>query len=198
MPSQTNEDEIIQEYFGDRKGRFLDIGAYNGVDFSNTEALANRGWGGVCVEPSPIPFKDLLALYRERDDIQLCNCVITPGEPSGLDLFYDNRGDAVSSYDPTHMEVWAQQGCGFDPYLTWFLPINTLLAKIGLDFEFINIDVEGTNFALTAAILPLLGEKNEMLCVEAENNEAMKQMVQSHKYQLYKQTRENFIFLRNT
>lgn len=197
MPSQTNEDEIIQAYFGDRKGRFLDIGAYNGVTFSNTEQLANLGWGGVCVEPSAIPFKDLIALYNERDDIQVCNCVISPAHPSGLDIFFDNAGDAVSSYDSKHMEVWAEQGCKFHPFLTAFVPIKDLIAKIGLDFEFINIDVEGTNFALTAAILPLLGEKNEMLCVEAENNEAMKQMVQSHNYTLHQQTRENFIFLRN-
>ncbi len=196
MPSQTNEDEIIKEYFGDRKGRFLDIGAFNGVTFSNTEQLANMGWGGVCVEPSGIPFKDLLELYKERDDVQVCNCVITPGEPCGLSTFYDNAGDAVSSYDPEHMRVWGEQGFQFHPFLTWFLPIQNLLAVIGTNFEFVNIDVEGTNFALTAAMLPMLNGVTEMLCIEAENTEAMKQMVASHGFELHQQTRENFIFVR--
>ena len=197
MPSQTNEDEIISEYFGDRKGRFLDIGAWNGVEFSNTEQLAKTGWGGVSVEPSGTSFRDLLKVYRDRDDVQVCNCVIVPDGTFRLDLFYDNAGDAVSSCDPKHIEIWSAQGYPFYPFLTAFVPIKDLIAKIGLDFEFINIDVEGGNFALAAAMLPMLTDKNEMLCIEAENNEAMLQMVASHRYQLHKQTRENFIFLRN-
>ncbi len=58
--SQNNEQEIILDYFGDFKGRFLDIGAYNGVDLSNTRALLELGWTGVMVEPNPFNLVDLI------------------------------------------------------------------------------------------------------------------------------------------
>ena len=36
------------------KGTFLDLGAYDGVDLSNTRALTELGWAGVCIEPNPV------------------------------------------------------------------------------------------------------------------------------------------------
>ena len=37
--SQNNEQDIILQYFGNRKGFFLDIGANDGITLSNTYAL---------------------------------------------------------------------------------------------------------------------------------------------------------------
>ena len=42
--SQHNEQEIILNFFNGRIGRYLDIGAFDGVDMSNTLALAELGW----------------------------------------------------------------------------------------------------------------------------------------------------------
>ena len=44
--------EIYQQYFGQRTdGTFVEIGAYDGVSWSNTVFLAKLGWRGVYVEP---------------------------------------------------------------------------------------------------------------------------------------------------
>lgn len=37
---------------------FLDIGAHQGVEISNTYGLEERGWIGLCVEPLPLHFQD--------------------------------------------------------------------------------------------------------------------------------------------
>ena len=60
--SQNNEQEIIINLFkGKRDGKFLDIGANNGVTLSNTFALANfYGWSGLLVEASPKAYQRLL------------------------------------------------------------------------------------------------------------------------------------------
>ena len=50
MYSQNNEEEIILNFFKEKKGIFLDLGAYDGIGLSNTRALAEKGWKGVCVE----------------------------------------------------------------------------------------------------------------------------------------------------
>lgn len=51
--SQYGEGRWIAEHFAGRVGRFLDVGAFDGKTFSNTWRLAQEGWFGVCVEPSP-------------------------------------------------------------------------------------------------------------------------------------------------
>jgi len=61
--SQNNEQQIIMKYFGDRKGRLLDIGANDGVTLSNSRALMLSGWEGVLVEPSPQAFARLSNVY---------------------------------------------------------------------------------------------------------------------------------------
>mgnify|MGYP000961084393 CR=1 FL=1 len=56
MYSQNNEEEVILKYLGDSTGTFLDIGAFDGITFSNTYELVKRGWKGVMVEASPRTF----------------------------------------------------------------------------------------------------------------------------------------------
>jgi len=56
MYSQNNEEQIILNYLGDSTGHFLDIGAFDGITFSNTYELVKRGWTGVMVEASPRTF----------------------------------------------------------------------------------------------------------------------------------------------
>lgn len=41
-------------------GRFLDIGAHDGVTFSSTRALLLNGWSGVYVEPDPVVLTEQL------------------------------------------------------------------------------------------------------------------------------------------
>lgn len=52
---------VIGEVFnGSRHGFFLDIGAHDGVEHSNTYRLERRyGWKGICVEGNPDTFKKL-------------------------------------------------------------------------------------------------------------------------------------------
>ncbi len=47
--SQAGQDKWVHELIGD-KGFFVDIGAYDGIQTSNTYALELAGWGGICVE----------------------------------------------------------------------------------------------------------------------------------------------------
>jgi hypothetical protein len=47
--SQAGQDKWVHDIIGD-KGFFVDIGAYDGVQTSNTYALEQAGWNGICVE----------------------------------------------------------------------------------------------------------------------------------------------------
>lgn len=74
--SQNDEERVILEYFGDRKGTFLSIGENDGVTFSNVRALAERGWNGVCIEPSPKAFERLKRLYTGNNLVMLFEVAI--------------------------------------------------------------------------------------------------------------------------
>lgn len=57
------QDKYLHEkIFGDlKKGRFLDIGAYDGIESSNTLFFEETlGWTGICVEPLPHIFQKLV------------------------------------------------------------------------------------------------------------------------------------------
>ena len=61
--SQVNQDtNIVNFYNGLRDGYFVDIGATNGISFSNSYLLESiYGWKGICVEPNPTKFRELVS-----------------------------------------------------------------------------------------------------------------------------------------
>lgn len=61
--AQNNEDLVLMEFFGDHQGVFIDVGAHDGIQFSNTYLLEQNGWHGLCIEPNPVSF---IALKKNR------------------------------------------------------------------------------------------------------------------------------------
>ena len=65
MYSQNNEERIILNYFLNRKGNFLDIGANDGITLSNVRALAEMGWKGCLIEPSKKAYNKAVENYKQ-------------------------------------------------------------------------------------------------------------------------------------
>ena len=59
--SQFEQDKFVYENFFKEKnnGYFVDIGAADGIKFSNSKFFEELGWRGVCVEPNPKAFEAL-------------------------------------------------------------------------------------------------------------------------------------------
>jgi FkbM family methyltransferase len=66
--SQYGQDAFVLKWIGSRQGVFVDIGAHDGISYSNSHLLEGMGWTGVCVEPNPDVFT---TLSRNRK----CKCV---------------------------------------------------------------------------------------------------------------------------
>ena len=64
MYSQSSEEEHILKYFEGKTGTFLDVGCNDCITFSNTRALAERGWKGVLVDASPKAIERCKELYK--------------------------------------------------------------------------------------------------------------------------------------
>lgn len=69
--SQHGEQEAILAWAAGRAGGFLDLGAYDGASYSNTAALADLGWAGVCVDAAPDAAAACAVRYAARDDVDV-------------------------------------------------------------------------------------------------------------------------------
>jgi len=88
MYSQNREEEAIIDYFVGKVGRFIDIGANDGKTFSNTYEMAQRGWEGVFVEPSPKAFAKLKENYKDKDGFYFYPFAL--GDTNGVIKFMDS------------------------------------------------------------------------------------------------------------
>jgi len=60
IPRPQPIDTIIQTFNGMKNGVFVDVGAYDGVTWSNSLALEKYlDWKGICIEPIPEVFESL-------------------------------------------------------------------------------------------------------------------------------------------
>lgn len=170
MYSQKDEEKHILDYFGSNIGRFYDIGAWNGVKFSNTLALLERGWTGTLVEPEFNAFAALQAnLKAHADRTTLVNAAIALEDK--LMRFWSSRGDAVSTLDEAHRDKWSDAIGGMDLY--WLRPItpSALFETFG-EAEFISLDVEGINWEIFKAIPFAEWPALKMVCVEHDTRDA--------------------------
>ncbi len=185
--SQFGEGQRIVDHFAGRVGRFLDVGAFDGVTFSNTKMLADMGWSGVCVEPSPPAFCHLMKTYRDNPRVQLVNAAVVPNSQAraGVRRFLcntpdGNAADALSTFEQRHADKFAVGNPFreiFIPFIAW-IDIKYHVRQVAewTDFDFVNLDVEGLN----AAVLRDMPFRPELICVEYDpdaDGEAAKEIL---------------------
>ena len=93
--SQSDQDLIVLAYFNNKKdGFFIDIGAFDGVAISNTYALEQIGWTGICIEPLPEQFLNL----QKNRKCDLYNVAIGENDDTTIE-FID--ADGYSGFEST-------------------------------------------------------------------------------------------------
>jgi FkbM family methyltransferase len=158
--SQYQQDRILdQVFFPDSgPGFFLDIGANDGITYSNTYFLEKeKGWKGICVEPLPDTFQKLAA---NRNCI-LENCAV--GAETRKDVFLAISGYAEmlsglkSNYNKKHLqridaEIEKYGGAKREIEINLF-NINELLLKHKVErIDYCNIDTEGSELEILQAL----------------------------------------------
>lgn len=166
--SQFGEQQVILAWADGRVGSFLDVGAYDGVTYSNTRALALAGWPGIMVEPAPDQFQLLLG-GRTGDQIEVQAAVIPePGDKAAV--LYWTKGEPFSSLERRDLE-------GAQPFMVETVTVEDLVDRwLGQPTQgkprFLSIDTEGTSVELLRAFLERLGPQLDCVCVEAHENVA--------------------------
>jgi FkbM family methyltransferase len=168
--SQNNEQEVILNYFNGFKGTFLDLGAYDGVELSNTRALMELGWSGMCFEPHPEIYKRLKQNCAEFPLVLTYEFAV--GISNGK--FKLNANDTYySTLIDSEKDRWNNR-YEFTDIECSVVDFKTLLrASPFPKFDFISIDCEGLDLEILRQI-NLDDVKCNMLCVETNGKETEK------------------------
>jgi len=140
LGSQAGQDFwVYGEAFNQmRNGYFLDIGAHDGINLSNTYALESKyQWTGLCVEANPNTFKKLTANRKSKcvnacvDKIEgLVDFALRDGRGGIADDNLDNPSSAKDHYTIVKLKT---------------ISLKTLLDthKAPSIIDYLSIDVEG-------------------------------------------------------
>jgi FkbM family methyltransferase len=158
--AQHGEDVILWRALGDRgPGSYIDVGAFHPTDDSVTQALYERGWRGINIEPQP----DRLAAF-ERERPQDTNLCLAIGDQDGTATLTIPRNTGWASTARLPLDV-------DDDEVTIAIDVparrlDTLLTELGIDdVDVLNIDVEGAEVAVVRGLLD--GPVRPSVCVVA-------------------------------
>jgi FkbM family methyltransferase len=199
MYSQNNEEKIILDYFGDFKGNFIDIGANDGVTLSNTRRLAELGWNGIFVEPSPHAFKRLRENYERMNGFYFYPFAL--GIINSEMILYESgellkKGDValVSTIDENEKARWTPANIKFNPVQVKVFRWKTFLNRLKIKkFDFISLDAEGLDLKILKQI-DLIDTK--CLCVEWNGKQKNEFIKLCDGFRLIGENAENLIFAR--
>ena len=182
MYSQNREEEIILKHFKNFKGTFLDLGAYDGVDLSNTRALTELGWAGVCIEPNPVIFERLC------DNLKAFNKVIEYKFALGTEnktVTMQMNDSYYSTVKQSEVDRW-RGSFKFESAEVQMLDFKSFLEFSKYKtFDFISIDCEGLDYEILAQI-NLDEVECKMVCVETNSKETDKYINYISKFEGFK------------
>lgn len=171
MYSQNQEELYILNHFKGKQGTFLDLGAYNGKDLSNSRALVKLGWAGCCVEPHPTICEELENNCLGFDKVFCFEIAI--GKENGI--FQLNANPTYySTLIDSEMDRWKETDFEFKPIDVEVLDFKTFQAVSPYDtYDFISIDCEGIDYDVLTQI-DLDKVKCSMVCVETNGKQTDK------------------------
>lgn len=150
--SQTGEDRALLAYFGGKRdGVYVEVGAYDGVEMSNSYAFEQMGWSGVLVEADP----DLAERCRQnRPKSQIVNsAAVPPGSPAQVtfQVASENRGLSSLELDGASrslLKSWTGR-VAIREITVPAKTLNEILGDAGIQkIDFMTIDVEGHEWSV--------------------------------------------------
>jgi FkbM family methyltransferase len=157
--SQYNQDKFLNEvvFFNKRNGFFIDIGAHDGILFSNSLFFERyNGWSGICVEPNPVVFNKLVL---NRISINLNVCIGSENRKvkfTQIEGYSEMLSGITEKYDDRHIErinhdILIKGGKKAEIEVD-MITLNTIDELKNKKIDFISIDTEGNEFDIINSI----------------------------------------------
>ncbi len=125
----------LVELINYENGIFIEVGAYDGIDQSNTKLLEEcYGWSGILIEPSPKLFIDLC---ENRPNSICFDCALGSFEQNNTYVWGDFDGSTMSSVNGSRLNREPQQK-------VLMRSLQSILDEVGVHhINFFSLDVEG-------------------------------------------------------
>ena len=141
--SQFGEDIIVSNYFGNFVGKYVDIGCYHPIKYSNTALLHKKGWTGINIDLNKTSI-DLFNSCR-NNDINIFACLSDKIED--VEIFLDSEFSALNSVYSDNIQKFNLKNLKKLKIQTKIFP-----QLIKENFDFLNIDCEGSDFKILKTI----------------------------------------------
>lgn len=153
--SQYKQDEHIDKVLKQKEnGFFVDIGAHDGQDKSNSFFFEKyRNWSGICIEPGPNEFK---ALVNNRKSINI-NCCVSNYEGESNFTYINGYSNMLSglteNYDSQHLLRISRELKEFGGEQKEIkVPVRTLCSILedheAYEIDYCSIDTEGSEYEI--------------------------------------------------
>ncbi|MDR3579534.1 MAG: FkbM family methyltransferase [Oryzomonas sp.] len=201
-------DQILEKWLDYDNGFFVELGANNGIDQSNTFYYErHRNWKGVLVEPTPHNFLSCKK-HRSKDTHIFCNaCVSFEYTDKFVEIIYSNLMSTPLGLEtdiPDAMEH-ANEGKQFlkptdDNFIFGALatPLNKLLIDSNAPhlIDLLSLDVEGAEIEVLKGIDHNLF-RFKYLCIENRNFEKLSAYLGEVGYTFVEQISQNDVLFAN-
>ena len=141
--SQFGEDIIVNNFFGDFVGTYVDIGCYHPIKYSNTALLHKKGWRGVNIDLN----KTSIALFNvcRKNDVNINACLSNIKEE--VEVYIDSEFSALNSMYSENQRKFDLKDLKKINFQTSVFP-----ELVKDNFDFFNIDCEGNDLKILKTI----------------------------------------------
>jgi len=199
-------DRRIVKYLNKDSGYFVELGANDGVQQSNTLTLEKyHGWRGILIEPHPGNFKKLTENRSQRNTFVNCACVDDSFPKETIDLMYSDlmtiQTEGVQEIrDPISHAFEGQEFLRNEVVNAFTAPARTLTGILESGnapkrMEFLSLDVEGAELGVLQG-LDFKKYKFDVICVETRDQIGVRSILETNGYALIEQiSHHDYIFL---
>lgn len=202
---QLKQDEIIHFYFKlfpERNKTFIDVGAFDGISFSNTFFFFKQGWNGICIEPAKKNFNKLHELYK-GSSIHTVRAAATDFEGqltlnvATIPWERDWGSDVSSTTDNTKKRFPEYE---WNEEIVLAKTLNTIIKDSPIsDFDYLSIDVEGHELEVLKG-LDLTKYQPQIILVEYSSKpdkKALKSYLKQFDYFCWYDNYQDLFFVRS-
>lgn len=202
--TQYGEKLIIDSYFQQRTGFFLDIGAADGVTNSNTYHLSQYGWNGILIEPCHHFLDSIKKIYEGQTNIQVFEGAISDFDGETTFYVYETAEDSQISTINLYQKQTIESSGWFkgkftDEYIVKVLTPQSLFSLMNVPnkIEFVDIDAEGSDMNILRS-WPWDRYSVELFCIEhSMGKDVLIEFMKSKNYSIAFSTAGNLFFTKS-
>jgi FkbM family methyltransferase len=205
-------DFLFQFFLGRKEsGVFVEIGAHDGVNCSNTWGIARRGWAGYLVEAIPEYAEKCRQNHKDHTNVIVEQIAI--GAIEGEEVTFNIGGQLTTANTELNLEYknisWAKSVITSSQVKVATKRLDTFLEERGIDptFDLLVIDVEGfeaqvfSGFELSKWVPKMLivelTDTHPDLRTNANSDAYLGQEILSNNYQIVYKDCINTVFVHN-